>query len=675
MKRRIASGGVSFHRLLSLGSLPLVLLACPAVSWGQGSAIAWPVVSTQLTQTAKDAVAYLTVKAAPAGAPVSLTSEAKEVAAFCADAAARRAGVYVAPLSVYRRCFPDVPSMAAFDLPFLASDWSQANRLLAGPVGLSVAQGFATTGHDVLFFWQGEARILASEKSITSGKDLQGRTVLGPSTYASTNAVVQLGGSAVAVPLPERYELAREGADKVIDIPLAEIDKLPPNQNNILLSNHSLDPVVLMASTSALESLNAQQRGFLESALSDATQIQAAAARSQETTQKAELMRRGANVTALTSVTKANFSSGALASSSALRAMEVFAMSSSTLKASSLKQVKSQEQSVYVKVLFATNRAVAKNAVGGDLSSDLTYGQANVELAYEGNNDYVPPSLSVPTQWANLFTPAIKGKGVQVNWTLTTKKPFAKEQLSAPPSLPSKAPLLYVHGFANSFDDALQRGAWLSWNVGRPVLAFSWPSRGVQLPASYRTDQKTADKSVDALVSVLQTLGVRNGVTTDVDLVVHSMGARVMLAALKAIDQKPVAERPRFRRLIMVAPDIPTTGLAANWSALRQYFGRDASLYISDHDLALGISKEGMNPDEGPRAGLAPPIFTGTGVESIFIGRNDFSLTGHSYHVVNNAISRDLIEALKYGVNASERWGQIRSPDQKYFVIQGLKDL
>lgn len=82
-----------------------------------------------------------------------------------------------------------------------------------------------------------------------------------------------------------------------------------------------------------------------------------------------------------------------------------------------------------------------------------------------------------------------------------------------------------------------------------------------------------------------------------------------------------------------------------------------------------------MNPDEGPRAGLAPPIFTGTGVESIFIGRNDFSLTGHSYHVVNNAISRDLIEALKYGVNASERWGQIRSPDQKYFVIQGLKDL
>lgn len=173
------------------------------------------------------------------------------------------------------------------------------------------------------------------------------------------------------------------------------------------------------------------------------------------------------------------------------------------------------------------------------------------------------------------------------------EKPFAKEQLSAPPSLPSKAPLLYVHGFANSFDDALQRGAWLSWNVGRPVLAFSWPSCGVQLPASYRTDQKTADKSVDALVSVLQTLGVRNGVTTDVDLVVHSMGARVMLAALKAIDQKPVAERPRFRRLIMVAPDIPTTGLAANWSALRQYFGRDASLYISDHDLALGISKEG----------------------------------------------------------------------------------
>lgn len=665
-----------FHLgLACLGSLSLVLLGWPMASWGQGAPAVWPVVTTQLTQTSQEAVNYLAVSVAPSTAPVPLTAESKEEAAFCADAVASRTAVYIAPLSVYRRCFPDVPSMAAFDFPFLASDWNQANRLLSGAVGLSIAQGFATTGNDVLFFWQGEARILASDKPIETAKDLQGLTVLGPSTYASQNAVVQLGASAVALPLPERYELAQASTGKVIDVPLASVDKLSSSQNNILLSNHSLDPIVVMAPAKALQSLDAWQRGFLETALSDATQWQVSAARSQEITQKALLIDRQAKVTALTGVTKSDFLTRLLRESSFLRAGSVYALNSPALRAANIKEVENKQQSVYVKVLFATNRAAVKRTFTADLSPQLTYGQARVELAYEGNNDYAAPPASVATRLSNLFTPSIKGKGVQVDWALASKTPFPKSQFAAPLATPAEATLLYVHGFANTFDDALQRAAWLSWNVGRPVLSFFWPSRGVQLPASYATDRQTADMSVDALVSVLETLGARDGIATDVDLVVHSMGTRVMLAALKAIDKKPTAQRPRFRRLIMVAPDVPTSELAAHWSALRQYFGRDASLYVSNHDMALGISKNLMNRSEGDRAGLAPPVFTTTGVESIFIGNNDFSLTGHSYHVVNNAISRDLIEALKYGVDARKRWGQRQPPGRGYFVIQGLESL
>lgn len=661
-------------RLRCLGSFSLAILSCLLPSWAEETFVAWPAINTQLTQTGKDAIVYLTVKAAPANAPVPLTPEPKEESAFCADAVAGRAGLYVAPLSVFSRCFPEIPSMAAFDFPFLASDWNQANKLLAGPVGLSVAQGFATAGYELLSFWQGDARVLASEKPIMTAKDLRGQTVLGPATYASTSAAVQLGAAAVALPLAERYEVAQAGK-AVIDVPLADAEKLPPSRGNILLSNHSLDPIVLVAPTNTLQSLGAVQRGFLESALADATQVQKSAARSQEVVQKAALIGKGVNVTALTNFTKSGFASELLIDSSVSRAANVFAISPATLKNSSLKQVKNEDQSVYVKVLFATNRVATKQAFGKDLASQLTYGRASVELAYDGNSDYDAPSLGIAAKLADVFTPAIKGKGVQVNWGTTSQAPFAKDQLSVVPSSPSRASLLYVHGFANSFDDALQRAAWLSWNVGRPVLAFSWPSRGMPLPADYVTDRETADKSVQALASVLEMLGVRNGVPTDIDIVVHSMGARVMLAALKAIDRKPVAERPRFRRLIMVAPDVPTSELTANWNALRQYFGRDASLYISDHDRALGISKSFMNPEEGQRAGLAPPVFTTAGVESIFIGRNDFSLTGHSYHVANNAISRDLIEALKYGANASERWGQRRPPGKDYFVIQGLEGL
>lgn len=72
---------------------------------GRGDFVAWPAINTQLTQTGKDAIVYLTVKAAPANAPVPLTPEPKEESAFCADVVAGRAGLYVAPLSVFSRCF------------------------------------------------------------------------------------------------------------------------------------------------------------------------------------------------------------------------------------------------------------------------------------------------------------------------------------------------------------------------------------------------------------------------------------------------------------------------------------------------------------------------------------------------------------------------------------------
>ena len=83
-----------------------------------------------------------------------------------------------------------------------------------------------------------------------------------------------------------------------------------------------------------------------------------------------------------------------------------------------------------------------------------------------------------------------------------------------------------------------------------------------------------------------------------------------------------------------------------------------------------------MNRQEGDRVGLAPPVLVTQGAESIFIGTNEFSFTGHSYHVANGVIVDDIVEALRYGTGAADRRGSGRArPPNKYFIIRRLKDL
>jgi esterase/lipase superfamily enzyme len=211
----------------------------------------------------------------------------------------------------------------------------------------------------------------------------------------------------------------------------------------------------------------------------------------------------------------------------------------------------------------------------------------------------------------------------------------------------------------------------------RPAIAFAWASQGSGTPGAYREDQATAAKTWGTLAAVLAQLTRGPQAATDIDIVAHSMGAHVLLGALEALEKDPnLVGKIRFRQAIFVAADVPSARLQGAWKSLARFFERPPTLYISDHDEALGISRKYMNPKEGDRVGLAPPVLTSAGMESIFIGTNEFSFTGHSYHVANGVIVDDIVEALRYGVGAEDRRGCGPAPaPNKYYIIRRLKDL
>lgn len=645
-------------------------LLCSTVS--AQVAYTWPVFTVAPNAPTVAALTYLTRQAtADRRAPILLqTGSPVAKQEFCIQLRKLAAGIYVAPLSIYRTCFPDTTQLAVLDLPFLARDWTEVRGLLNGSLGAAIAEGLQSHQAEVLSFWDGDDRVISSRTPIARYSDLNGKKVVAPATFASNTIIGVAGGASMQLAAAEVFSALSAGAADTADVSLPFYTQaLGDVHRSALLSNHSFDPHVLTVPAKHWEALAAADKGFLESLVARATNVQTQAAASIREQLLSSAAQAGLLVQPMSEAMRQDFRPAMLVNRSQQRAMEVLASSPDETRRVVSLQLRGQRQSAYVSVRFATNRKVAGQSFSSDAAADLGFGQADVELDIQQGG--VRP-IESRQPWIRY---GARGGGVQVAWHGVSTSPPPADVINIPRQSPAKAPLLYVHGFANTFDDALTRGAWISWNTKRPVIVFAWPSRGSAMPADYRADQHMASQSAVALADLLRLLGGSNqGSVTDVDVVAHSMGAYLALAALDVLHGHPGNPALRFRQLVLVAPDVSSSRLEARWADLRRYFDRAATLYMSNHDLALGISRAVMNPADGPRAGLAPPMLVVPQIDSMFIGPNDLSLKGHSYHVISGPIVDDLIETLRYGVPAAERRGVVESLSGKYFELLRLRD-
>lgn len=643
------------------------------VAISQAQSVSWPIFTAGITEPSNRAVDFIINGANETeGTPLLFKKKNVSSGDFCQILKNIETGLYISSLSTYRRCYPEMKALGSFDFPFIAKDWADARQVINGPTGLVVSESLIELGVQVLNFWDGETRVFSSNTLIATADDLKDKKVLGPRTFSSTIVIAQNGGTPVTLPGKEVYLALERGLLDAADVPLSLYSTdLAQVQKSVLLSNHSFDPLVVAVPNNSLNSIGTIQRGLLESLVRQATAYQIREAKLSQENSLTMLKERGANVVMMSKAASDSFQTTRLSMASSEKAESIFASVSPALKKVSTAQAQGQPLSPYWKVFFVTNREVANSKFTEKISTNVSYGQAEVECLFD------EPINSPAELIGNLMRYASKGNDIAVDWTQVSNIPFPKGLTKVQRSIPTKAPVIYVHGFANTFDDALHRAAWIGWNAKRPVIAFTWPSRGIATPSAYRADQQSADSSLSSLALVLEQLGRDYDTVTDVDIVVHSMGARVLLGALDALEQKSFPVKPpRFRLLVLVAPDIAATKLRQNSPQLAKYFEKMATLYISDHDKALGISRDFMNRQEGSRVGLAPPIVVEKGIESIFIGPNDFSFIGHSYHVSNGIIADDIVELLRYGTSAQERRGSGPSlSGQGYFELRRLKNL
>jgi len=193
--------------------------------------------------------------------------------------------------------------------------------------------------------------------------------------------------------------------------------------------------------------------------------------------------------------------------------------------------------------------------------------------------------------------------------------------------------LVFIHGFNVGFEAAVQRTAQIAVDLpfeGVPIC-YSWPSQGSLL--GYSIDENNSEWTIPHLKQFLLELANSSGAKS-INVVAHSMGNRVMTAAMQQINM----------------------GLA------------------SSADRALIASKQVHGY---PRAGESGAnIVIVPGIETIDVSGIDLSLLGHSYYGDSEPMLRDLFGVVRARLLAPQRQSLVsrRSGELVYWQLAQRPD-
>jgi esterase/lipase superfamily enzyme len=305
-----------------------------------------------------------------------------------------------------------------------------------------------------------------------------------------------------------------------------------------------------------------------------------------------------------------------------------------------------------VRVFYGTNRVPT-----GDAKPALTYGRASGPLQYGYLDVTIPQThklaeLETPKQWSE-YTLRVTNTDMRTQFVLLDNvKPLSKEDFvlrlqQEIQSSPSKDVFIFVHGYNNSFEDTARRTAQLAYDLdfdGTPLM-YSWPSQG--LLTGYFADEGMVDASGRHLAEFLDTVAAQSGAER-IHMIAHSMGNRVLLAALKAYlpAHTPDKRTHPFGQVVFTAPDVDRSAFMTAFESLRGSADR-LTLYASDSDVALRMSKYYHG---APRAGSAGPLIIKLqGLDTIDISGLPADVLGHSYFAASGGAVYDLLHMLWRG--------------------------
>lgn len=210
--------------------------------------------------------------------------------------------------------------------------------------------------------------------------------------------------------------------------------------------------------------------------------------------------------------------------------------------------------------------------------------------------------------------------------------------------------LLFVHGFNVDFESALVRTVQIALDIpfNGAVVAYSWPSQGGVL--NYATDETINAGSVEPFTEFLKGLTSAVPEGTRINIIVHSMGNRIVLKAIGNL--QPSQSRKPIVNLVLCAPDVGVADFKQLAPRVVAQCER-VTLYASRSDSALIVSKS-IHSEQ--RAGDAHPPVCLPDIETIDVSAVDFDLAlGHSYYGSNLNLLSDLYFVVKEHRPAAER--------------------
>ena len=249
-----------------------------------------------------------------------------------------------------------------------------------------------------------------------------------------------------------------------------------------------------------------------------------------------------------------------------------------------------------------------------------------------------------------------------------------------------KEVLLFVHGYANTFQDAALTMGELCHYLGREFVCaiFTWPAGGSRgLFFGYNVDRESGEFAVWDLKKAIRIIADTPGVER-LHLIAHSRGTDVLTTALAQLSTESyvgrsgIDRRYKVRNVVLMAPDMDADvatakvfnvvsdpdlpyGAAPNPRGVFARLGIQLTVYVSPDDKALSLAQYLFGSLR--RLGrIDSSMFSPEEVEALrrigiidvvqVSGTTDYF--GHSYFTSNPAVSADLIAMIRYGLKPNE---------------------
>jgi len=279
-------------------------------------------------------------------------------------------------------------------------------------------------------------------------------------------------------------------------------------------------------------------------------------------------------------------------------------------------------------LFFATDRERQASSFDLHWGAALSCGRTEVTI----------PAIAMPGQ-----SPAVKAENCDDAAALAA---FARRIRDDTHAAGCDSVLVVIHGYNATFATSLLRAGQLAldtqWRCA--TLMFGWSSEGKF--DRYAADIERSGFAVPDLIALLHAL---NGAGLRVEVIAHSMGARMALGAAGALCEQQAGA---VDQMILAAADISAEKDNDDFGHLLKRAGKcvgRTTVYASQNDTAL-ITSEGVHGGV-PRAGRVPldNLQYGAGygaVDLVDASQAPGDPAGHSYFTHSYEMARDMMWVL-----------------------------